>query len=571
MSLISINQLTFYYDGSPDYIFEDLTVQIDTDWKLGLVARNGRGKTTFLKLLISSVKSRTSSSELNASKGDVRNKAVCNNEVERNALSTIGFKSAKADMGDKYEYRGSITSPVEFDYLPFEIKDISRMTLDLLEDIYPSCELWKICRELTLLRVETDVLYRPFDTLSNGERTKVMLAVLFSIEHKFLLIDEPTNHLDMEARKTVSEYLNRKKGFILVSHDRNFMDECVDHIMAFNRNSVEVCQGNFSTWWENRQRKDAWEKEENIRLKKDIARLNQSVAEKSKWADRVEATKIGSKSFKQGGRLGQQGDKIAGRDYIGEKSRRLQQRRKSLEMRMQREIEEKSGLLKDLEEVENLKLYPLLHEKKVLVKMEEVTPFFSEIGEEIPDKEHQQSRRKLGKINLQIENGDYVVLQGKNGSGKSSVIRAILKSCGYEENQELHYEGLITTAKGLVISYVAQDTCFLKGNLLDFAEESRLDRTLFLMLLRKLDFEREQFDKNMEDYSGGQKKKVLIAKSLCEKAHLYIWDEPLNFIDVFSRMQIEELLLQFRPTLLLVEHDRTFVDKLATKIIKCGK
>ena len=74
----------------------------------------------------------------------------------------------------------------------------------------------------------------------------------------------------------------------------------------------------------------------------------------------------------------------------------------------------------------------------------------------------------------------------------------------------------------------------------------------------------------MEDYSGGQKKKVLIARSLCEQAHLYIWDEPLNFIDVFSRMQIEDLLLKYRPTLLLVEHDRTFTERIGARIVELG-
>ena len=85
--------------------------------------------------------------------------------------------------------------------------------------------------------------------------------------------------------------------------------------------------------------------------------------------------------------------------------------------------------------------------------------------------------------------------------------------------------------------------------------------------MRKLDFLRVQFEKDIADFSGGQKKKVLIAKSLCEQAHLYLWDEPLNFIDVLSRMQIEDLILKFKPTVLFVEHDKTFVKNVANKII----
>ena len=106
------------------------------------------------------------------------------------------------------------------------------------------------------------------------------------------------------------------------------------------------------------------------------------------------------------------------------------------------------------------------------------------------------------------------------------------------------------------------------GSIFDYAKKESIDETLLLTILRKLDFSRIQFEKNMEEFSEGQKKKVLLAKSLCQKAHLYIWDEPLNFIDVLSRMQIEELLLKFKPTMLFVEHDIAFHEKIATKTLK---
>ena len=114
-------------------------------------------------------------------------------------------------------------------------------------------------------------------------------------------------------------------------------------------------------------------------------------------------------------------------------------------------------------------------------------------------------------------------------------------------------------------SNVSHETSYLKGTLTEYAKERDLDESLFKALLRKLDFSRVQFEKRMEEFSGGQKKKVLIAGSLCEQAHLYIWDEPLNFIDIFSRMQIEDLIETFKPTMIFVEHDRKFVEKIATK------
>ena len=128
--------------------------------------------------------------------------------------------------------------------------------------------------------------------------------------------------------------------------------------------------------------------------------------------------------------------------------------------------------------------------------------------------------------------------------------------------------GVCRTAAGLVISYMGQEASGLKGSVRDLCRERGLDESLFLAVLRQLDFERTQFLKNMEDYSEGQKKKVLLAASLVTPAHLYIWDEPLNYIDVFSRMQIETLLLEYQPTMLFVEHDAGFCRRIATKIIR---
>ena len=100
--------------------------------------------------------------------------------------------------------------------------------------------------------------------------------------------------------------------------------------------------------------------------------------------------------------------------------------------------------------------------------------------------------------------------------------------------------------------------------MLEWAESQKLERTQFLTVLRKLDFGRELFERDMGEYSAGQRKKVLLAASLCQSAHLYVWDEPLNYIDLFSRVQMEDLLLQYRPTLLFVEHDRAFRAKITT-------
>ena len=108
----------------------------------------------------------------------------------------------------------------------------------------------------------------------------------------------------------------------------------------------------------------------------------------------------------------------------------------------------------------------------------------------------------------------------------------------------------------------------MSGSLSDFAREHQIDESLFKAILRKMDFARMQFDKRIEDFSAGQKKKVLLARSLCERAHLYVWDEPLNYIDIYSRMQLEALIKTFSPTMIFVEHDRAFRDTVATGSVR---
>lgn len=491
MSLIKVTDLTFAYDGSYDNIFEDVSFQIDTDWKLGFTGRNGRGKTTFLQLLLG-----------------------------------------------KYEHGGHISANVQFDYFPFSVADPDNNTIDVVAEIYPDYALWELQRELSLLQVSDDVLYRPFYSLSNGEQTKVMLAALFLKENHFLLIDEPTNHLDRKARELVGDYLSKKSGFILVSHDRAFLDCCVDHILSINKTNIEIQKGNFSDWWENKQRQDNYELAENEKLKGDIKRLSEASKRTSGWSHEVEKTKNGTRNS---------GSKVD-KGYVGHKAAKMMKRSKSIEQRQQSAIEEKSKLLKNIETSESLKLEQLPFPKNQLAELEQVSVYYG-------------NRRVCENVSFTIDRGDRIALSGRNGSGKSSIIKLI-------NGEDIEHTGVFRKGSQLQISYVSQDTSHLQGNLTDYARDSGIDESLFKAILRKLDFSRMQFEKDMSAFSGGQKKKVLIAKSLCEKAHLHIWDEPLNFIDVISRMQIEELLLEYEPTILFVEHDSEFCKQVATKVVE---
>lgn len=484
MSMIKVENLTFSYPSGSENIFENVSFTLDTDWKLGFVGRNGRGKTTFLNLLLG-----------------------------------------------KYEYAGNIISSVPFDYFPYPVAEKNRCTAEVLAAVCPAAEKWELMRELTLLDVEPGILWQPFDTLSNGEQTKTLLAALFLNEGHFLLIDEPTNHLDGAARESVAAYLKRKKGFILVSHDRNVLDSCVDHILALNRTNIEVRNGNFSSWIENFEMQQESEAAQNKRLKKDIKRLETSAKRSAVWSDKVEASKTGA----------------ADKGYVGHKAAKMMKRSKAIESRQQKAISEKSSLLRNMETAESLKISPLIHHSSVLARYEGVSPAYGGIPVCAP-------------ISFEIRRGERVFLHGKNGSGKSSLLKLLA-------GEAIAHTGTLWIASGLILSYVPQDTSHLRGTLTEYAHTLAVDESLFKALLRKLGFERAQFEKDLADFSSGQKKKALIAGSLCQKAHLYLWDEPLNFIDIYSRRQIEQLIMEYAPTMLLIEHDRAFQEATATKCI----
>ena len=163
-------------------------------------------------------------------------------------------------------------------------------------------------------------------------------------------------------------------------------------------------------------------------------------------------------------------------------------------------------------------------------------------------------------VSLSINNGDRIALSGPNGCGKTSVLKALLK-------EEIPYTGTVKMGKNLLISYVPQDTSCLSGSLYQYAEKHNIDCTLFLALLRKLGFERTLFETDIANYSSGQKKLTALAGSLATKAHLYIWDEPLNYIDIFVRMQLQELIENCNATIMFVEHDQAFTDAVATKTL----
>lgn len=494
MSIISINNVSFTYPTGNTPVFDNITVSFDTDWKTGLIGRNGKGKSTLLALL-----------------------------------------------QGKYTYSGSIAPHLSVSAYPYTINDPSSLTCFILEEIAPHAQFWQFEKELSLLHVKEDVLYQPFETLSYGEQTKVMLAGLFLSHHDYLLIDEPTNHLDVSGREILSTYLSRQKsGYMVVSHDRAFLDQCTDHTISLNRSDISITAGSFSTWFMQYTIETQSQLARNRQLIKDIDRLHASSLQAEQWSAAVEKTKNGTRI------AGLKPDK--GR--IGHKAAKMMKRSLQIQKHAEQAIQEKKSLLKNVEETEQLQLHPLTFHSDPMIVMDHFSVYYD--------------TPLFAPVSFSIHHGDRIALLGQNGCGKTSLLKALLK-------EEIPYTGTLQCGRNLIISYVPQDTSFLSGSLYQYAEAHNIDCTLFLALLRKLGFERNLFEMDISGYSSGQQKLTALAGSLATKAHLYVWDEPLNYIDIFVRMQLQELIETCNATILFVEHDQAFTDSVATKTLELKK
>lgn len=286
---LNVQDLSFTYEGSYTPVFDHVSFHADTAWRLGLLGRNGRGKTTLLRLL-----------------------------------------------QGQLPFSGHIDMPLTPVYFPFSVDDPSRLTLFVMQSAAPQAEDWQLLREAGLLQLTEDALYRPFSTLSRGEQTKALLAALFSREDVYPLIDEPTNHLDTHGRQLVADYLQRKDGFLLVSHDRAFLNRCIDHVLSLNKSDIWVMQGNYDAWEQRLTQQNEYEQARNEDLRRDIRRLEASARQAAAWSQNIESRKIGIDPIKS--------DKTKNwRGYAGAKSAKMMQRSKNTQLRRDRPLRRKAA------------------------------------------------------------------------------------------------------------------------------------------------------------------------------------------------------------------------------------
>ena len=524
MSKIVFNSVSFHYDSPFAPVFEDLSITIDIGWKTGVIGANGSGKTTLLRLI---------SGELEPTEGEVilsgeafyfpyRPKDAGQKTLQVIKEGIAPFSAWEREMERLLEARDERSLARYGEVLA----EYERMGGYEIDD--------RIERELAQMGMDPELLQRDFHTLSGGEQTRALICSLFLKEGAFPLIDEPTNHLDMEGRALLGEYLARKEGFILVSHDRYLLDLCVDHILSIGKGDIRVRRGNYSQWKENREREEQFERRRRERLRREIELLERAARKRRAWAERKEREKIGG------------GDK----GFIGHRAAKLMKQALVIERRISEKIEEKRGLLKDIEKERRLKMFTGPKPPETVLFMDGVT---IELG----------GRPVVENFSLTLSRGERIALLGPNGSGKTTLLRAI--------SGEIEVaEGVIHIPKYLTVARAYQEPLWKEGYLRDRLREEGIEEADFRNIMALLGVRGEVFARPLETFSEGERKKVDLCRSFLGEAHLFLWDEPLNYLDVMTREQIERLILEFQPTMLFVEHDRYFIERVATGVVRMG-
>ncbi len=519
---IKLTHMTFEYEGTWNPIFKDVNLHLDTSWKLGLIGRNGRGKTTLLNLF---------SGHLQPTSGTI------DMPVETESFPFTCDLEGKTGL----EYCLDAAGP--FRKLDATIQELIQRSDPASMEAYGKClEAYealdgyniesKLQREVQMMGMDPDLLYRPAIHLSGGERTKLQIIALFLKPSRFLLIDEPTNHLDLEGRTELALYLRKKTGFILVSHDQAFVDTCCDHVLSINKKQISLTKGNFSTWEENKLQTEKSELAKKEQLQKEMKRLEKAAKNTRNWSGAIEKSKIGS-----GGDKG----------FIGAEAARMMKRALQIEVRRQKQMDEVDSFLQEFEAIKKLEFRQNVIKAPAYMKLYDIAYGYGD-------------QALAQKLNITIEPGDRIWVRGKNGSGKSTLMNLLAGDLQAQVGQVWQHTDVR-------IARAWQDMPWTSGSVAEYVEAMGCDETGFIRMLAYFDMDLEFINRQIETLSEGERKKLDIARAFSSNWELYLWDEPLNYMDYNFRVQLEQAILKYQPTLVFVEHDQRFSEKVATKIL----
>lgn len=508
---ISVSSLVKSFEIGKN-ILDGLSFSVNSGERVGILGRNGCGKTTLFRILVGEIGYDEGEVMIAPSKrlGLISQIPVypadwTTEDVLRDAHKRLYTLSAKIDaLAAQMEHDGSPALLGEYDRLSEDFRRLGGYSMDTDRN-----------RVANGLDIPAAMRAQLFSSLSGGEKTRVNLARLILEDTDILLLDEPTNHLDLHATEWLEDYLLHFKGTVLViSHDRWFLDKVVQRSIEINEGRAELYSGNYSFYVEERQRRFEEKLKKYERDQAKIEQLTRAAEQMHLWAF-MGADKLHKRAFSMEKRI----------EKLSQSERPAEQKKLNVKFR-QREFEG----------------------DEVLVA-EDVSKSFGE-------------RTLFSAIDLLVRGGERVALIGDNGTGKSTLVKLIMG----EETPDTGYlyrgPAVRTAYLPQIVSFSDESRSALDTMLYDCRcqpQEAR-DR------LAAFGFRGESVFTPVGTLSGGEKSRLRLCMLMGADINFLILDEPTNHLDIASREWMEDALSDYEQTLLFVSHDRYFIEKFATRI-----
>ena len=516
--MITINDISVQFGGTT--LFSDVSFAINENDKIALMGKNGAGKSTLLKIIAGEAK--PSTGNISAPKDAVI--AYLPQHLLTKDCSTVMEETSKA-FGEIFKMKAEIDEineqlTVRTDYESDEYMKLIERVSDLSEKFYAIEEInyeAEVEKILTGLGFEREDFTRQTSEFSGGWRMRIELAKILLQKPDLILLDEPTNHMDIESIQWLEDFLiNSAKAVVVISHDRAFVDNITNRTIEVTMGRIYDYKAKYSHYLELR-------KDRRIHQQKAYDEQQKMIAENQEFIDRFKGT--------------------------FSKTLSVQSRVKMLEKIVPVEIDEiDTSALK-------LKFPPSIRSGQYPVIVKDLEKSY---GNHLIFKD----------ANIVIERGDKVAFVGKNGEGKSTMIKAIMKEI--EINS-----GSVDTGHNAMIGYFAQNQASLldeNATIFSIIDDIAVGdvRTKIKDILGAFMFHGDDVTKKVKVLSGGEKTRLAMIKLLLEPVNLLILDEPSNHLDMKTKDIIKDALRDFDGTLILVSHDRDFLDGLATKVFEFG-
>ena len=503
-------------------VLNGMNLTLKTGERAVIIGCNGAGKSTVLKIIMKqeSISSGTINIRKNATIGMLKQIY----EYEKENPNVYNFlqrsfeqffelerKLKKLEDEMSYEKDDEKMSELLQKYGNVQQKYIQMGGYDIQEKFN------KICSGL---QINEKMLNQNYNDLSGGEKTIVNLGALLLKEPSILLLDEPTNHLDMEKLEWLEKFLKEYKGTILmVSHDRYFLDKVATKTILLENGKEKIYFGNYSYFLKEDEKRTLAEFENYKNQQKMIKKMKESIKTLRKFGE------------------------LAKNEMFFKRAKSIEKKLAKIEQLPQVDLEQKTLL--------NFKLNIDSRSGKDVVIINNLNKNF-------------ESKNIFENANLQIHYGEKIALIGKNGTGKSTLLKIIM-------NEDCEYTGEIKIGQSVNIGYIPQEIKFKDDNqtILNFFEQfDNRNETEIRTSLAKYTFRGNDVFKKVSSLSGGEKVRLILAKLLKQNINFLILDEPTNHIDIETRELLEEAIKEYSGTVLFVSHDRYFINNLAERIVE---